>query len=221
MGVTTREEARAIFDDVTTRAVIPPSVLANEVYRSREDVQKLFEYMRGFRDYHLGDIRAAWAHASRDMYRGFFLRFGIYESDSERYVASVRSFMERLSREPPGLNPLRALAADVRVAIALRVYDLTKSLRLQRAALAPKDRRVTLHLAHVHLEALEHVTDRLNELREGLHDAELSSANEERFAALEALARDVEELRAHIWDDAATVLPAEVVEAERARELPR
>lgn len=220
LSVTDRSEARAIFDDVTARAVIPDRVLAHPQY-GRDDIRALFEYMRGFRDYHLGDIRAAWAHASRDMYRGFFVRFGVYESDAERYIANVRSFMARLENEPPGLDPLRALAADVRVAIALRVFDLTKSLRLQRKVLSTSDRRLSLHLAHVHLEAIEHANDRLADLRASLHDAELSTANEERFAALEALARDVESIRTHIWDDAATVLPADVVAAERTRELPR
>jgi len=221
MGVTSRPEARAIFDDVTTRATIPVRVLTDPVYLARADVRSVFEYMRGFRDYHLGDIRAAWAHASRDMYRGFFLRFGIYESDAERYIASVRSFMERLEREPPGLDPLRALAADVRVSIALRVFDVTKSLRLQRNALDAAARRLSLHLAHVHLEALEHASDRLAELRGKLHDAELSTANEERFAALGALAAEVEAIRGHIWHDAATVLPGDTIAAERTRELPR
>ncbi len=220
LSVHERAEARAIFDDITTRAEIPERVLSHPSY-TREEIRALFEYMRGFRDYHLGDIRAAWAHASRDMYRGFFLRFGIYESDADRYVASVRSFMDRLENEPPGLNPLRALAADVRVAIALRVFDVTKSLRLQRQVLSASERRLSLHLAHVHLEAIEHASDRLADLRAELHNAELSSENERRFAALEALAADVESIRAHIWDDAATVLPANVVAAERTRELPR
>jgi len=219
LGVTSREDARAIFDDVTTRAVIPERVSGHPAYDER--LRSLFEYMRGFRDYHLKDIREAWAHASRDMYRGFFLRFGIYESDAARYVASVQGFMERLEREPPGLDPLRALAADVRVAIALRVFDLTKSLRLQRKVLSPEQRRLSLHLAHVHLEAIEHANDRLSDLKSKLHDAELSTANEARFAELNALAAEVEEVRRHIWDDAATVLPADVVAAERARELPR
>ncbi len=207
------EHARAIFDDVTTRAILPRRVAEHPLYES--EIKGLFEYMLGFRDYHLKDIREAWKHASRDVYRGFFLRFGVYESDADRYVASVRSFMERLARQPPGLDPLRALSADVRVAIALRVFDVTKALRLQRKTAA----RQALERATPQLAALEDAHRRLEALRADIHDAELSPANERRFAALQALSADVDALRERIWSDAE--LPADVVAAERARELPR
>lgn len=212
MGLAGR--AREIFDDVTTRALLPEVVAKHPLYEG--EVRGLFEYMLGFRDYHLKDIREAWAHASRDVYRGFFLRFGIYESDAARYVASVRSFEARLAAQPPGLDPLRAQAADVRVSIALRVYDVTKALRLQRKA---GDREKALARAEGQLASLEDAHRRLNALRDELHDAELSPANESRFVALTALAADVEAIRARIWGEAE--LSAEVLATERIRELPR
>lgn len=205
--------AREIFDDVTTRALLPRSVAEHPLYR--DEIKGLFEYMLGFRDYHLKDIREAFRHASRDVYRGFFLRFGVYESDSDRYVASVRSFMRRLSAQPPGLDPLRAMSADVRVSIALRVFDVTKSLRLQRTTCAAR----ALARAEGYLTTLDALHRRLEALRAELHDAELSPANERRFAALNALAADVEALRQQIWEEAE--LPAEALALERRRELPR
>src|SRR5262249_18447764 len=133
LDLITREDARSVFDDVTARETLPGRVRDHEAYRTREDIRSLFDYMLGFKPYHLGDIRAAWKHASRDVYRGIFLRFGIYEGDVDRYVAGVHSFRERLAAQPPGLSPLHALAADVRVAIALRVWDVVKAMKLLRA----------------------------------------------------------------------------------------
>jgi hypothetical protein len=208
-----KEHARAIFDDVTHRAVLPPMVAEHPLYDG--EIKGLFEYMLGFRDYHLKDINDAWKHASRDMYRGFFVRFGVYESDSDRYVASVRSFMDRLASQPPGLDPLRALAADVRVSIALRVFDVTKSLRLQRKTCPPR----ALDRATSYLTTLDDLHRGLEALRAEIHDAELSPANERRYGSLNTVATDVEALRQRIWTEAE--LPADVLATERTRELPR
>ncbi len=227
LGVSTEPEARAIFDDVTVRATIPERVLAASAYREREDVRSLFEYMRGFRDYHLKDIKLAFKHASRDVYRGFFLRFGIYESDVDRYVTSVKTFTARLSAHPPGLNPLLALSADVRVSIALRVWDVIKAMRLLRKAVPEARRAELLPIVRATFEArlvaLEGCAAALRTIRARIGDAELSPPNEETFAAIEAAAREVESLRQAIWDDAEafSVLDTKTIEAERARELPR
>jgi hypothetical protein len=220
LGLLSREDARAVFDDVTTRDILPERVSKHPVYLAREDVRSLFTYMLGFRAYHRKDIEAAWKHASRDVYRGFFVRFGIYESDVDRYVEGVRTFRQRLADQPPGLSPLLALAADVRVALALRVWDVVKAMKLLRAK---ADRRAVLDQAEIKLRELEALDRRLVELRARVGDAELSSANEETFAALNALAEDVERERAAIWDWAASfgVLEDAVIAEERVRELPR
>jgi hypothetical protein len=220
LGLLTREDARSVFDDVTTREFLPSRVSEHPVYQAREDVRSLFTYMLGFRAYHRKDIEAAWKHASRDVYRGTFLRFGIYESDVDRYVEGVRTFRARLAQQPPGLSPLLALAADVRVALALRVWDVVKAMKLLR----PKaDRRAVLDQAEIKLSELEALDRRLTELRARVGDAELSTANEETFAALQSLAAEVETEREAIWTWAATfgVLSPEVLAEERARELPR
>ncbi|MGZ3424961.1 MAG: hypothetical protein ACXVEE_44300, partial [Polyangiales bacterium] len=220
LGLLTREDARSVFDDVTVREILPARVSEHPVYQAREEVRSLFTYMLGFRAYHRGDIEAAWKHASRDVYRGIFLRFGIYESDVERYVAGVRSFRARLAAQPPGLSPLLALAADVRVAIALRVWDVVKAMKLLR----PKtDRRAVLDQAEIRLRELEALDRRLAEIRALVGDAELSTANEETFAALQSLAAEVETERDAIWDWAESfhVLEPQVLAEERVRELPR
>jgi hypothetical protein len=214
MDITSREEARAIFDDVTTRELLPERVAKHPLYTG--EIKSLFEYMLGFRPYHLKDIEEAWRHASRDVYRGFFLRYDIYESDSDKYVASVKSFMDRLAAQPPGLDPLQAMSADVKVAIALRAYDVTKALRLERKS---GDRRAALERAQLRLRELDAAHQRLRQLRADIHDAELSPANETRFQALAELADEVDGIRDRIWSNAA--LPANVIEAERSRELPR
>lgn len=231
LGLNTREEARSVFDDVTIREVLPARVREHEVYKGREDVRKLFDYMLGFRAYHLKDITAAWKFASRDPFRGTFVRFGIYESDVERYVANVRGFRDKLFAQPPGLSPLHAMAADVRVGIALRVFDVTKAMRLLRTAAGEKlpesERRAArakvLAEAETHLAKLEALQTRLRAERAKIGDAELSSANEETWGELVAMDGEVERVRAQIWDWAAGFgwMDAKVIEEERARELPR
>ena len=230
MGITDRPTSRAIFDAVTSRAEIPPEVERHEVYRSRKDVQGLFEYMRGFRDYHLKDIREAWKYATRDVYRGFFLRFGLYSGDSDTYVRGVKAFQSRLDAYPPGLNPLLAQCADVRVGLALRVFDGTKALRLVRKALEGageslrEQRRQFLHgVADTYFAALEEQQRRLETLRAQVTNAEMVPRNERLHADIQALASTVEALRAKLWDDVARtgLLTPEAVAAERVRELPR
>lgn len=230
LGIFDRETARAVYDDLAIRAVMPARLSEHPTFQAREDLQKLFEYVRGFRDYHYKDIHPAFDHASRDVYRGLFLRFGIYESDPARYVEGVRSFDARLRALPPGLSPLAAAAADVRVAIALRVFDVTKSMRLQRGAIAGlalgdeerRARRAAVRgAAEQRVRTLESLHRRLGALRSAVHDAELSPGNEQTFAALGVLAGEVEALRHAIWDDAAALLGPAVIGEERSRELPR
>jgi hypothetical protein len=230
VGVFDRGTARALYDDLAVRGVMPDRLAQHPRVQAREELRSLFEYIRGFRAYHLTDIHPAFDHASRDVWRGFFTRFGIYETDPARYVARVRAFDDLLAAQPRGLSPLAAMAADVRMDVALRVFDVTKALRLQRKSLAganlsdaeKRAHRVELRRAgEGHVRALEAIHARLAAVREGVHDAELSSANERTFAALGALAAEVAAVRARIWDAASTWLPASVVEAERARELPR
>jgi hypothetical protein len=193
-------------------------------------VRDLFEYMRGFRDYHLKDIREAWKYATRDVYRGFFLRFRLYSGDAEEYVRGVKAFQSRLDAYPPGLNPLLALGADVRVGLALRVFDGTKALRLVRKALEGSGealrqrRRDFLHgVAEPYFTALEEQQRGLESLRARVTNAEMVPHNERLHADLQALAATVEALRSHLWDEVAKtgLLSPDVVAAERIRELPR
>ncbi len=230
MGITDRETSRSIFDAVTGRAQIPAEVERTEAYQSRKEVRDLFEYMRGFRDYHLKDIREAWKYASRDMYRGYFLRFGLYSSDAEAYVRGVKSFQQRLDAYPPGLNPLLAECADARVALALRVYDGTKALRLVRAALpgadeaAVKRRRDFLRgVAEPYFAALEEQQRALEALRARVTNSEMVPFNEQIHADIRVLSTAVETLRGRLWDDVERtgLLSAEAVATERVRELPR
>ncbi len=230
MGITDRPTSRSIFDAVTGRAEIPAEVEQNPVYRDRQDVRDLFEYLRGFRDYHLKGIREAWKYASRDMYRGYFLRFGLYSGDAESYVRGVKSFQERLNAYAPGLNPLLAECADARVALALRVYDGTKALRLIRAAVAGTDdaavqrRRDFLHtVAEPYFAALEKQQQTLEALRTRITNGEMVPLNEQVHADIQALEEKVEALRARLWDDVERtgLLEAKAVAAERVRELPR
>lgn len=230
MGITDRATSRAIFDAVTSRAEIPAEVERNEVYRSRKEVRDLFEYMRGFRDYHLKDIQEAWKYATRDIYRGYFLRFGLYSGDTDAYVRGVKSFQSRLDAYPPGLNPLLAECADVRVALALRVFDGTKALRLVRKALegsgeAHRQRRSEfLHgVAEPYFQELEAQQRTLEALRVRVTNAEMVPFNERLHADIQSLAATVEALRGRLWDQVAQtgLLSAEAVAAERVRELPR
>ena len=230
MGITDRATSRAIFDAVTSRAEIPAEVERAEPYRNRKEVRDLFEYMRGFRDYHLKDIREAWKYATRDVYRGFFLRFGLYSGDVEAYVRGVKAFQSRLDTYPPGLNPLLAQGADVRVGLALRVFDGTKALRLVRKALeGPGEelrqrRREFLHdVAEPFFTALEVQQRALESLRARVTNAEMVPHNERLHMDIQALAARVEALRGRLWDEVAKtgLLSPEVVAAERVRELPR
>jgi hypothetical protein len=230
MGITDRATSRAIFDAVTNRAELPAEVERAGPYQSRKEVRDLFEYMRGFRDYHLNDIREAWKYATRDMYRGFFLRFGLYSGDSEAYVRGVKSFQSRLDAYPPGLNPLLAQCADVRVALALRVFDGTKALRRVRKALegpgeALRQRRRDLlqGLTEPYFKALEEQQRALESLRVRVTNAEMVPYNERLHADIESLAATVEMLRGKLWDEVAKtgLLSPEAVAAERVRELPR
>lgn len=230
MGITDRPTSRAIFDAVTNRAEIPPEVERHDVYRSRKEVRDLFEYMRGFRDYHLKDIQEAWKYATRDIYRGYFLRFGLYSGDADAYVRGVKAFQSRLDLYPPGLNPLLAECADARLAIALRVFDGTKALRLIRKALegsgeSHRQRRSDFlqGVAEPYFTALEAQQRTLAELRARVTHAEMVPFNERLHADIQALAARVEALRGQLWDQVAQtgLLSTEAVAAERVRELPR
>lgn len=230
MGITDRPTGRAIFDAVTNRSEIPPEVERNETYRNRKDVRDLFEYMRGFRDYHLKDIQEAWKYATREVYRGFFLRFGLYTGDSDTYVRSVKGFQARLDAYPPGLNPLLSECADVRVGLALRVFDGTKALRLVRKALegTGESRRQQRQdflrgVAEPYFSALEEQQRTLGALRAQVTNAEMVPRNERLHVDIQALAAKVEELRGKLWDEVAQtgLLKPEAVAAERIRELPR
>jgi hypothetical protein len=230
MGITDRPTSRAIFDAVTNRAEIPAEVERTEPYRNRKDVRDLFEYMRGFRDYHLKDIQEAWKYATREVYRGFFLRFGLYSGDTDAYVRGVKSFQSRLDAYPPGLNPLLAECADVRVGLALRVFDGTKALRLVRKALegAGEPRRQQRQdflrgVAEPYFTALEEQQRALESLRARVTNAEMVPRNERLHVDIQVLATKVEALRGQLWDAVAStgLLPRETIAAERIRELPR
>ncbi|WP_224368805.1 hypothetical protein [Hyalangium versicolor] len=230
MGITDRPTSRAIFDAVTNRAEIPPEVERNETYRNRKDVRDLFEYMRGFRDYHLNDIREAWKYATRDVYRGYFLRFGLYSGDTDAYVRGVKGFQARLDAYPPGLNPLLAQCADVRVGLALRVFDGTKALRLVRKALEETGESLREQrgeflrgVAEPYFTTLEEQQRTLESLRARVTNAEMVPRNERLHEDIQALASTVEALRMKLWDDVARtgLLTAKAVASERVRELPR
>ncbi|MDY7229046.1 hypothetical protein [Hyalangium rubrum] len=230
MGITERATSRSLFDALTVRAEIPTEAERSEAYRSRKDIRDLFEYMRGFRDYHLKDIREAWKYATRDMYRGFFLRFGLYSGEADAYVHGVKAFQARLDAYPPGLNPLLAQCADVRVALALRVYDGTKALRLVRTTQADTQetarqrRREFLHsVVEPYFAALEEQHRALEALRARVRNAEMVPLNEYTHADIQALAATVETLRGRLWDDVERtgLLTAEALASERTRELPR
>jgi hypothetical protein len=224
MGVTDRASARALFDALTARAELPEAAAASAVYQAREDIRSLFEYMRGFRDYHLKDIRAAYRFASRDVYRGYFLRYGIYEHDPDRYLASVRSFQARLDGYPPGLSPLLCACAEVRVAHSLRVWDVVKALKLVRAATPDGGARgAFLATAEGFFGRLDALWAALGGLRARVKSAEMVPRNEAVHGEICALAARVEALRGEVWDAAGAtgLLAPAVLEQERTRELPR
>lgn len=213
-------EARAIFDAVTTRAELPARVAEHPAYAA-EDVRGLFAYMLGFRDHHLEDIRKAYRAASKDPYRAILVRLGLYEADAARYVSRVRGFAARLAATPVGFDALGAHAADVRLAVALRGFDLCKALRLARGHAAIDTRARLLRRGLAQLEHLVAVQERLDATRREIVDAELSTRNERLHRRLVSLGEELAQIRQEIWDGVREVLPADVVARERRRELPR
>ncbi|MBL8718521.1 MAG: hypothetical protein JNL79_21250 [Myxococcales bacterium] len=218
IGVDDRETARTVFDALC-RAELPARAREHPAYAARADVRDLCTYMLGFHEYHLGDIRRAWRAAGKDLYRAIFVRLGLYETDVERYLASVRGFSARLARTPPGFPALAAHAANVRLEIALRGFDVSKALRLCRTRTT--DRAATCREFLGHLAVLVDVQRRLEVVEARVLDAELSSRNEHSFEQIERLAGEVAAIHRALWDSAAKVLPEEVVAEERARTLPR
>jgi hypothetical protein len=231
LGITARPAARAIYDDVVDRAVLPESVKQHPVYQAREDIRGLFAYMLGFRAYHYKDIAIAWRFGAKDPYRGYLARFGIYESDLGRYLARVAAFWDALSALPRGLNPLLCALADVRLDLQLRVWDVTKALRLLRAATLagqpPEQGRAarTALLGGVEplLGELEQVRGELAVLRLHVHDAEATPRNQALYAQAAALGAQVESVRDRLWGWAAGtgLLSQGTLDEERVRELPR
>lgn len=186
----------------------------------------LFDYMLGFRDYHYKDIAIAWKFAVREPYRGYTTRFGVYEHDLASYLANVHAFSARLAAQPPGLNPLLAACADVRVELSLRVWDVIKALKLLRAAAKPTEvgaRRSFLRLAADVMGDLEAHRAELGALRLAVTDAEITPDNEDIHAKVVALRASVEKVRHDLWDrvGAANLLTDAVIADERTRELPR
>ncbi len=224
LGIVETERARAVFDAVTNRAELPREVSEHVAYRERVEVRELFAYMLGFRDYHLKDIRTAWKYAARDPYRALFVRFGLYETDADRYVASVRSFRARLLARSPGLDPLLAASGDARVGISLRVWDVVKGLRLVRAASESSSVRAAMWACATRAcDRVEWLSRDWSRVRAEITNAEITPWNERVFGELEALALRVESARHAFWDDVASlgVLDDAVIAAERTRELPR
>ena len=116
------------------------------------------------------------------------------------------------------------------MALALRVFDGTKALRLVRKALEGagealrQRRRDFLHgVAEPYFTALEEQQRALESLRAQVTNAEMVPWNERLHADIQALASTVEALRGRLWDQVAQtgLLSAEAVAAERVRELPR
>ncbi|MBS2023097.1 MAG: hypothetical protein JST92_11840 [Deltaproteobacteria bacterium] len=231
LGITDRAAARDLYDAIVDRAELPAPIARHPVYLAREDIRGLFQYMLGFRAYHFKDIAIAWRFATRDPYRGYLARFGIYESDETSYVAHVKTFCERLAKMQRGLNPLLCAISEVKLDVALRVWDVTKALRLLRAATlagqtpeAQRDRRARiLQEAEPFLTRLQSVRDALAALRHGVADAELSALSEATYAECKRHHAAVEELRADLWDWVAAqgLLTESTIHDERARELPR
>ena len=228
LGVVDREAAWKIYLDVVHEAVLPEVVRTHPVYAARKDIQGLFAYMLGFRDYHYKDIAIAWKFAVKEPYRGYTTRFGVYEHDLNRYLDNVHAFSARLATYPPGINPLLAACADVRVDLSLRVWDVVKALKLLRAASVTKglpaaDRRAFLTLAADVMGELETKKGELGIVRAAVKDAEITPNNEETHATVLALGAKVEAIRQTLWDRVGkTGLLAEaVIVEERTRELPR
>jgi len=230
LGITERDAAWKVYLDVVHEAVLPEVIRTHPVYRERKDVSGLFDYMLGFRDYHFKDIAIAWKFAVKEPYRGYTTRFGVYEHHLDRYLANVHSFSERLAAYPPGLNPLLAACADVRVDLSLRVWDVIKALKLLRAASIAaarptqlEERRSFLQLAEDVMRDLEARRSELTVLRAAVTDAEITPRNEESHAKVADLGVRVEQLRQGLWDRVGKVglLADAVIAEERARALPR
>jgi len=219
LGYTTREAVWPHYLALVDDAVIPAALAG-----APPAAAALFEYMRGFRDYQLGDIRTAWKFAVKEPYRAYAIRFGIYEADLATYLATVSTFCARLATVPPGLNPLLAACADVRVELALRVWDVMKGLRLARGPAGTPDARTRLlDLADATMRDLEACKAALADLRGEIRDAELTSRNEAIVDRIAALAARVSGVHDAWWDAlvARGALTAAVADDERARELPR
>lgn len=234
LGVYDRATAWEIYYPVVALAQIPDRVKQHPVYEAREDIRGLFEYMRGFKDWHLKDILPAWKFASRDMYRGYFTRYAIYEHDVERYIARVERFCDEMANEAPGLNPLLCACADAQLSLRLRVWDIVKSLRLVRAAIgeAPgavsieerqAQRRAFLDATQPRVDELDLVHRELVSLRAQISDAELVPRNERIFEAIRGIEQRLEVVRTKVWDGVASTgwIDAETIREERGRELPR
>jgi hypothetical protein len=230
LGITDRAEAWKIYLDVVHEAVLPEIVKRHPVYAARKDVSGLFDYMLGFRDYHTKDIAIAWRFAVKEPYRGYTTRFGVYEHDLERYLGNVHAFSERLATYPPGINPLLASCADVRVDLSLRVWDVIKALKLLRAAslgsgkpAQSEERRSFLQLAEDVMTDLEAKRTELTALRAVVADAEMTPVNETTHQQVVNLATRVEATRQALWDrvERTSLLGTAVIAEERTRELPR
>jgi hypothetical protein len=224
LGYTDRATIWPLYVELVDDAHIPDAIAQHPLYAQRADISGLMTYMRGFRDYQLGDIRTAWKYAVKEPYRAYAIRFGIYESDLAKYLAHVTTFCARLALVPPGLNPLLAACADVKVELALRVWDVMKGLRLARDAAGTAEARMKLlAMADAEMGQLEACKAELAVVRATIHDAELTARNEDLDGAIAALAARVADLRRTWWDAIAAtgyVSEAALVD-ERVRELPR
>jgi hypothetical protein len=232
MGLAAPATARALFDDLTVRAEIPALLRDHPLYAERAELRALFEYMQGFRDYHFKDIDIALGYAVRDAYRGFFLRYGLYEQDAARYLANVRSFPARLADERPGLHPLLAALSDQKVGIALLVWDVTKALRLLRKltsetiaddTLRRERRGSILRSMDPFLDCLDTAAARERAIRSQIHGAELTAKNERLLGEIHALADSLAALHGDLWNvvESFEGVAKEVVAKERTRKLPR
>jgi len=184
--------------------------------------------MQGFCAYHHKDIAIALSYARKDAYRGFSLRYGLYEHDAERYVERSRAFPAWLARQRGGLHPLLAALSDGKVAHALLVWDVTKALRLLRAKTSDaidrqQQRRRFVTTMQPFLEALDTESTAEAKLRASIHGAELTAQNERTLAEIEAFLARLVTLHGALWDAVAAlgVLEPDVIESERGRQLPR
>jgi hypothetical protein len=232
LGLAESATARAIFDALTVRAEIPEVLRDHPLYAAREDLRSLFEYMRGFRDYHFKDIDIALGYAVKDAYRGFFLRYGLYEHDAARYIESVRAFPARLAAERPGLHPLLAALSDQKVGIALLVWDVTKALRLLRKVtratvsddtVRRERRRSILRAMDPFLARLDAAAETERAIRSQIQGAELTARNERLLGEINRLADSLAALHVDLWNAVESFdgVAKEVVAKERTRKLPR